>query len=424
MEKGNGDLARTTMVTHRMMLTTIVASMAAAFGLAQTVYVDAGEHPTLEAAVGSCGIAEQCVVTVPAGMYRLRESINLYSGLRIVGEPGAIVDAGETRTKIAFSGTGGATEETSVAELIPDAPYLLRVEDATDLQIGDMLEFGTGLDSHPNELVAIEPGGLLRLRHPVPHFVTQGATVAVVSPLHAVEISGLTIKNTSNPFWFSYARDLTLSNLRIENSELYAAFYRTLRGRIRDCVAVNAMGGGFFASSSTDVMISNSRAENHKLAGFFVRGCSQVHVVGNHAQSTHDYALPDQSGDSYTFVNSQWLTVADNVGLDSSCYGMWLDGVRDATVVRNSITNSFTLGFYMTNSHTSALQHNKAQNIANAHGFAISGGGSHVFTNNTATSVIYGFLVLDASDVIIGRNLAQNVTEAEFIHNAPGLIRR
>jgi len=412
------------MVSPRMMLTTIVASLAAAFGLAQTVYVDAGEHPSLDAAVKACGIAEQCIVTLPAGIYRLKETINLYSGLRIVGEPGAIIDAEETSTKVAFSGTGAATPQTTVSEMMPDAPYLLKVEDATELQIGDMLEFGTGLDSHPNELVAIEPGGVLRLRHPVPYFVGQGSTVAVVTPLHAVEISGLTIRNTSNPFWFSFARDLTLSNLRIENSELYAVFYRTLRGRIRDCVSVNAMGGGFFASSSTDVMISNSRVENHRLAGFFVRGCSQVHVVGNRAVGDHVYALPDQSGDAYTFVNSQWLTVADNAGVDASCYGMWLDGVRDASVVRNTITNSFTLGFYMTNSHTSALQHNTAQNIANAHGFAISGGGSHVFTNNTASNVVYGFLVLDANDVIIGRNLAQNVTEAEYIHNAPGLIRR
>ena len=144
----------------------------------------------------------------------------------------------------------------------------------------------------------------------------------------------------------------------------------------------------------------------------------------NTARSTHDYATGGQSGDGYTFVKSQWVNVNDNTSTDASCYGLWADNVRDCTFTSNTITNSYTSAYYVTTSERCTLQHNTAQNLSTAHGFAVSSGSNHVFTNNTAKNTVYGFVMLGTAKVIYGRNVATGCVLEEFLHNNTETIFR
>lgn len=390
---------------------------------AQTVTINAGDYASLNEAVAACANANSCVVNVPPGTYDLAATVVMRNGVTIQGQDGTVVNAQNVPNGIAFQGAGSASVMTTVSNPFADNKYHLAVHSTDGLAVGDMIEVGSGLDTHVNEITAITSSEIINLRYPAPFFVETGQIVKKVTPLHAASLLSLTIVNSSNPFHFDYSRDLQIEGLTIENNTLYSVFYRSMRGRIKNS-SVNASLGGFFISSSTDAMMANNKVKDHRLAAFFVRGSTHVQVFGNSAESNHVYAVANQSGDSYTVVKSQWVNVNDNTSQSASCYGLWADQVQDSSFTSNTVENSFTLGFYLTNSQRCVMQHNTARNILNAHGFGVSNGGNHVVTNNTSLNNVYGYVLLGTNKVIYGRNIALGCQLDEFLHQNTELIPR
>lgn len=408
------------MLTRHFIVAGLLLAVAGAE--ADVVYRNAADYPSINAAVISCGNADQCIVTVPAGTYNQINTVPLKSGVQVIGQGNVTLDVSAVVGHTAFKAVGTAVQITTVSALQAD-PYQIKLASNNGVHVGDMLRFGAGLDVHVNEVASILSNGNILLRYRVPFFVANADPVAKVTPVDAVTIKNIKITNSSNPYYFALMRDVNIESVGITYNALYPVLSQVLRGRIMSCTA-DASGGGFYAQSSTDVTIANCTVTDQQKAGFFVRSCSKVQLNNNLCHSSHVYSVPATCGDGFTVVKSQWVDLVKNTGMSNSCYGMWIDNSRDCSVVQNIIDDSFTNGYYFTNGQNFVIQQNIAQNIDNAHGFGIQGGGNHVMTNNSATNVIYGYIVYQSSNDIIGKNIATNCVTPEFIYQASGLIRR
>lgn len=400
----------------------MVSILAAAFALGaqdRTVYAD--QYPSVQDAVDACEENVFSTVQLPAETIVLERPIRLKSRVTLQGKEGTVLKC-EPAGAFPAIVANGAAKAIGVVRSVSADRMSITVETSESLKVRQLIGVETGkkVDAHINEVDSVE-GSVINLHMPVPLTVLPGQKLEAIQPIEYVTLRKLTIEDAQNAFVLSLTRGAMVKDVKIQRSKLNPLTLTSYQVTVEDCALLDSGGGLSFQSCTGAVAERNTILNNH-LGGIFFRSCSRGSALFNRVRSKHEYAT-DGSGDGITLVSSIGTHVRDNEVGPTSCYGMWFSKCADLVIKRNTVTDSFTSGYYVTDCSGTVLQDNMASDIRTAHGFVIERGSGNSLLNNRAVRARVGFVVRDVDSARLVGNGVEACDKSELLAGNRNLVR-
>ena len=271
-------------------------------------------------------------VHILPGTYRMRNSVSLRSGVRIIGsgQDSVLIKEPEVKTRLAHDSTSWQ-DEVVLAD-----PSGFQVGDGVCLQVID--EWHRGAWFIQRSLVARD-GNRFKLNKPLgdDDFTVKGkATIGTLFPLFNVDgVSGVRIEN------------ITLDGNRAKQEKLWHNWGNILGGiwlnksnriEMRNVISRESCADGISAQTCNDVLIEDCHC--HDNVGFGIHsGTGSQRPIARHNRLENNYI------GFYFCWGVRYGLVEDNVILGNSQFGVRLGEKDTDNVVRNNvIRNSGKVG--------------------------------------------------------------------------------
>lgn len=385
-----------------------VVAVATSTAIAQsgpTIY--AKDYPSINEAVNACPEGG-CTLVIPAGVNTISSQVNLKGGMRVTGEPGAVIAPSNTFrvTDCLFkiSGIRGVGVALTSAPL-SDSRFLA-VNDPSKFHANDAVVLtNAGQDAVELGLVSEVVSGGVNLACSLGAAMPATYSLYPVQQIENVSIDHLEFRNA--PSWaiyVQYGKNITISDVSVHDSRLGVISVGTLGfGARRNTITNNGYGLrllGNRRASITDNVVSR----NLKACLALVRS-DDCWIEGNQIEGVSTGWTFNVNGDGIT-VSASWRNqILRNTIRNISCYGIWVCSNSGFNTVRDNIVdNTYASGIQVLNSNGNVVETNQVSNLNRSAGISVVTSDSATLVGNTVTNCARSALLVGTTNCLVRGN--------------------